>query len=322
MSSPSVGSMVNVVGPVWFGHFFHNILFGMLTVQVYLYYVFFPMDQKWIKILVYSVFIIEVAQTAMRAYDMYNVEVIHWGIKSYVGHTILSWFATPILTAMSGGIVQIYFGYRIYVFSKKIWVPMFVWLLALVQVGSGISVGIIGKIQGSGGGGANSHGAAGNVSVTQAVTTWLVSTAITDISIAGLLTFYLYSMRSGIEESDRLVTRIIRLTVETGSLTALSAILILVLFYKKPPWNLIFADIIGKLYANNLMIIFNRRHFLANGTISQPLPHLSNTTTASGRIHSGIEFSSKNPDSTLGLSNKTHSQKTWELSHRGKDSII
>ncbi|KAH8825890.1 hypothetical protein DL96DRAFT_1610160 [Flagelloscypha sp. PMI_526] len=321
MSVPPAGAMVNAYAPTWVGAFLHNILFGILIVQVYIYYSFFPKDKRSIKALVYSVFLIELAQTLMRAFDAYNNEVVHWGdpdfVGTHVGHRgdVLTWLSMPILTAISGGIVQVYFGYRIYIFSKSIWVASAIWLPALLQVGSGLGVGLVDKVQRHGGA-ANTKGAAGNINTTIVLTIWLVTTLVTDILIAGLLTYYLYSMKSGIKESDRLVTRIIRLTVETGSLTAVAAILIMILFYKKPPWHLMFSDIIGKLYANNLLVMFNRRHFLqVHGPISHSLGDIT-TTTRTG-IVSEVEFASKSAGSR-----DTGEQIMLSSSQRGKYSFF
>ncbi|KAH8823314.1 hypothetical protein DL96DRAFT_1617221 [Flagelloscypha sp. PMI_526] len=319
MSAPPAGAMVNAFAPTWVGAFLHNILFGILLLQVYMYYVFFPRDKRWIKVLVYSIFLLELAQTTMRAIDAYINEVVHWGDYDFVGTHLghrgdtLTWFSMPVLTAISGGIVQVYFGYRIYVFSKSIWVASGVWLPALMQVGSGMAVGLVNKVQHHGGA-ASSKGAAGNINTTVVLTLWLVTTMVTDLLIAGLLTYYLYSMKSGINESDRLVTKIIRLTVETGSLTAVAAILIMILWYKKPPWHLIFSDIIGKLYANNLLVMLNRRHFLqVHGSISHSLGHITSRTTSNG-LPSEVQFASKSAINPQAVSKDTGGQIVLEIS--------
>ncbi|KAH8798096.1 hypothetical protein DL96DRAFT_1720720 [Flagelloscypha sp. PMI_526] len=85
-----------------------------------------------------------------------------------------------------------------------------------------------------------------------------------------------------------LVTKIIRLTVETGTVTAIWSILIIILFFQKPPWFVIFADTIGKLYANSMMVMFNRRvnyseqastvHHQSMGTIA------ANTSSGGGKV--------------------------------------
>ncbi|KAH8799486.1 hypothetical protein DL96DRAFT_867257 [Flagelloscypha sp. PMI_526] len=74
------------------------------------------------------------------------------------------------------------------------------------------------------------------------------------------MTYHLLKIKTGIQQTDRLLTRIITLTIETGTLTAVLAIIIVVLsFAVRAPWFFIFTDIISKIYANNLLVLFNRR---------------------------------------------------------------
>ncbi|KAH8822476.1 hypothetical protein DL96DRAFT_1684192 [Flagelloscypha sp. PMI_526] len=90
------------------------------------------------------------------------------------------------------------------------------------------------------------------------LTWWCVSTAVTDVVIAILMTYHLLKIKTGIQQTDRLLTRIITLTIETGTLTAVLAIIIVFLsFAVRAPWFFNFTDIIGKIYANNLLKIFS-----------------------------------------------------------------
>ncbi|KAH8825515.1 hypothetical protein DL96DRAFT_1557179 [Flagelloscypha sp. PMI_526] len=304
----------------WLGNFFHNILFGILVVQVYIYYVAFPKDHWAMKSLVYLVFALEIVQTVIRAVDRFEVDVMRYADTSVLDEQLLDWFSTPLLTAVTSAIVQAFFGYRVHVFSKSWIIPFIVWVPTLLQLGSGIALGAVSEP-------VPLHEMATNPRITRVVITWVTSTVVTDVFIAVLLTYYLYTMKSGISQTDTLISRIIRLTVETGTVTAIWAIMILVLFYEKPPWFLIFSDTIGKLYANNLMVMFNRRvdltgqggttvHSMGTGTNKAP-----NTTTGA---ESRIEFSGNTSgDRTLGSFNtKPDETGSWELSQRGKESFV
>ncbi|KAF9262089.1 hypothetical protein L218DRAFT_1001141 [Marasmius fiardii PR-910] len=92
--------------------------------------------------------------------------------------------------------------------------------------------------------------------------------------------------------TDDAITRIIRLTVETGSLTAVLAVITVALFFGLPArayWN-VPIDVLGKLYSNNLMVILNRRIKISDGRSS----NAPQTTSARS-----LEFNSR-PNRNIG----------------------
>ncbi|KAH8810220.1 hypothetical protein DL96DRAFT_1628031 [Flagelloscypha sp. PMI_526] len=256
MSSSAVplprGVMLPVAGPSWIGNLLNSVLTGILIVQVYIYYVAFPKDQWFTKMIVYSVFVLEILQTILREVDHFEIEVMRFGDASVFNEGLRFWLSTPILTAVTSGIVQAYFGYRIRVFSGTWVFPLAVWLPILVQLGSGIGLGIMSAP-------VDIVEVATNPRMTAAFVVWIASTTVVDVLIAVLLTYFLYNMRSGIKGTQDLLTKIIRLTIETGTVTAVWGVLIIILYFQMPPWFVIFADSWSKLYSNNLMVMFNRR---------------------------------------------------------------
>ncbi|KAH8810275.1 hypothetical protein DL96DRAFT_1716978 [Flagelloscypha sp. PMI_526] len=244
------------VGPSLIGFFFNLFLCGVLVVQVYIYYMAFGKDKLWTKAIVYIVFILEVVQTLMKCVDRFLIDVESYTNPSVITDNKTSWFCIPILTALTSGIVQAFFGYRVYVFSKSWFVAGLVWIATAAQISSGVAQGVISAPL-------TLPGVAEKTRNT--IIAWVSSTVVCDVLIAVLLSYYLQKMRSGIKETDKLITRIVRLTVETGTVTAIWAILVIILFFIRPPWFLIFTDSIGKIYANNLMVMFNRRIELTIG---------------------------------------------------------
>ncbi|KAH8834673.1 hypothetical protein DL96DRAFT_1704265 [Flagelloscypha sp. PMI_526] len=256
-TAPPPPDFTAAVGPPLIGFFFNLFLCGVLVVQVYIYYMAFGKDQLGIRAIVYSVFILELAQTLMKCVDRFQIDVESYTNPGVLNDQKTSWFAIPILTACTSGIVQAFFGFRVYVFSKSWIMATLVWIATAAQIGSGIAQGVISAPLTLAGVAAETR---------NTIVTWVVSTVVCDVLIAVLLSYYLRKMKSGVQKSDKLITRIVRLTVETGTATAVWAILILVLFFLMPPWFLIFTDSIGKIYANNLMVMFNRRiEFTAHG---------------------------------------------------------
>ncbi|KAF9008193.1 hypothetical protein BDZ89DRAFT_1144247 [Hymenopellis radicata] len=228
---------IQLSGPHILAYFFNWGLYGVLTVQVYLYYTAFPNDRWGSKALVYLVYVLELLQTII------------------LTRMRLTWFGVPVLTAIASGLVQSFFGWRIYMLSNSKVAAVVVWALALVQCGAGTAQGIW----------ASSLKTSELPQVTRpTLITWLLTAAVNDVIIAVLLTIYLSRRKSGMSETDALVTRIIRLVVETGTLTAVLAVVTIVLFFVPgPAYYTIIADSIGKVYSNNLMVMFNRRITIA-----------------------------------------------------------
>ncbi|KAH8831970.1 hypothetical protein DL96DRAFT_1589531 [Flagelloscypha sp. PMI_526] len=244
------GEFTNIAGHPLIAFFINVLLCGVLIVQVYIYYMAFPKDRGYIKAIVYVTFILELVQTAIQMYDRYQLNAVHYANPGSLDDPLMAWFSIPILTTVTSVIVQAFFGWRIYKFSKSWIMAGLVWLLSLVVLGSGMTQGIMSQPL--------TMSQVGE-RTTIPLTIWFVSTAVNDLLIATLLSYYLRRMKSGHEKTDRVVTRIVILTVETGTITAISALLIVVLFFVAPPWWLMFCDSIGKIYANNLMVMFNRR---------------------------------------------------------------
>ncbi|KAJ8096242.1 hypothetical protein PM082_011376 [Marasmius tenuissimus] len=80
--------------------------------------------------------------------------------------------------------------------------------------------------------------------------------------IAVCMTVVLSRKKSGFNtRTDDAITKIIRLFIETGTLTAVLGVLTVGLYVTTPTrsyWN-VPIGILGKIYSNNLMVILNRR---------------------------------------------------------------
>jgi len=97
--------------------------------------------------------------------------------------------------------------------------------------------------------------------------------AVADILIAVTMTYLLLKARENTHAmSHTIVTRIVRLTVQSNSLTAGMALLSLILYLGIPnePYFTAPTLILGKLYSNTLLATFNHRIFLRRDGESRP----------------------------------------------------
>ncbi|KAK0226626.1 hypothetical protein IW262DRAFT_1363258, partial [Armillaria fumosa] len=115
-----------VSGPLIVAYLLHWGLFGTLSVQLYLYYLAFPMDRKFTKYLVYGIYIIEFAQTMIFTYDAFATFGYGFGDIEALTGMYFNWFTVPIMSAVSAFIGQAFYAYRIFILSKSLIVPIFV----------------------------------------------------------------------------------------------------------------------------------------------------------------------------------------------------
>ncbi|KAK0454346.1 hypothetical protein EV421DRAFT_2029438 [Armillaria borealis] len=248
-------------GPVIVGFLLNWGLFGTLSVQLYLYYLAFPKDRQFIKYLVYGIYIVEFVQTILVAHDAFAMFGYYgFGDLEALTETHFNWLTVPIITAIAAFVGQVFYAYRIFILSRSRIVPAFVICVSLTSSVAAIITGVY-MFQ------------AGNLTklndqkMSISVGISCGGSALCDIVIAISMTYYLMRSNTGFRRTQILVTKIIRLTIETGSLTAVVALAILILYlafphqaFYGPP-----ALVISKLYANTIYVVLNSRIRIMGG---------------------------------------------------------
>ncbi|KAK7051464.1 hypothetical protein VNI00_004438 [Paramarasmius palmivorus] len=217
-----------------------------------IYYMSFPNDRNLVKALVYTVFFLDTTQTIIFFRDAFVIFASGFGDMNNLRAAHLSGFSVPILTGLVSILVQGFYSYQIRVISRAWILPGVIFAIALTQFIASIYEGVlIFQIN--------------NSAVLQArtlipCTIWLAGSALCDTLIAVVMTIYLIKASSGLK-GNPLIRRLVRLVIETGSLTAAVAIVDCVLFIvvQKYPFHMIPSRCLAKLYANTLMVILNSR---------------------------------------------------------------
>ncbi|KAI0037928.1 hypothetical protein FA95DRAFT_1506315, partial [Auriscalpium vulgare] len=104
-------------------------LYGVLAAQVYSYNYNFAEDKKRFKVLVYGIFIIETAQTAMTGADVFYWYAAGFGNVARLQNTYISSLDTPFMGSFISLIVQWFYAYRIWVIK-----PALLWLSGVVSL--------------------------------------------------------------------------------------------------------------------------------------------------------------------------------------------
>ncbi|PBK58809.1 hypothetical protein ARMSODRAFT_983522 [Armillaria solidipes] len=207
----------------------HWGLFGTLSAQLS-----FPNDRKFTKYLVYGVYVVEFAQTILVSHDIFAVFWYGFGDLEAVTEMRFNWLTVPVMSA-AGYLTriqllvseQVFYAYRIFILSKSRTVPIFVTCVSLMSSMAAIITGVF-SFQ------AGNITKLNNRKTSVAVRIWCGGSALCDVVIAICMTYHLMRSNSGFRRTRIIVTKLIRLTIETGSVTAVVALLSLILFFALP----------------------------------------------------------------------------------------
>ncbi|KAK0498686.1 hypothetical protein EDD18DRAFT_1350101 [Armillaria luteobubalina] len=265
----------DITGPYIVGCLLNWGLFGTLSVQLYLYYLAFPNDRRFIKCLVYGIYVIEFVQTMLVTHDAFAAFGYGFGDMDVLSRLNFSWLTGPVLSAVASCAGQVFYAYRIYIVSESRILPIFIICVSLTSSVVAIIIGIgyfeVGVISDP-----------NNRKACIAIGISCGATALCDILIAISMTYYLMRRTTNFRRTRLLVTRVVRLTIETGSVTAVVALLSFVLFVLFPHQAYFGTPglLMAKLYANCVYMMLNSRFQIIGGRDTyMPSTDISITTT-------------------------------------------
>ncbi|KAJ7695435.1 hypothetical protein B0H17DRAFT_1198667 [Mycena rosella] len=239
------------------GSLLNFCLYGVMAVQVYVYRLSFPNDKPAIKWMVYSIFLVETVMTTLNGYDMYKWFAEGFGNIVAFGAPGISPFYTPFMGGVMALVVQSFFCYRIYIIKRQAWpLCIFIGLVSLLQCAGGMGGGIAALLAVN-----EVHDQVRTIFVYS----WLIGDMVADIFIAGTMSYLLMSAsRQQHKQTNDIVKRIVRLTIETNVASTGVAILSLILFFGTPNTTYFICPtmVLAKLYANTLLVTFNNRAFI------------------------------------------------------------
>ncbi|KIJ39571.1 hypothetical protein M422DRAFT_257622 [Sphaerobolus stellatus SS14] len=239
-------------GPMLIGVFLNMILYGVLVVQSFLYYQTYRKDPKWIRYFVLYLVVMETINTAFDMYLIYEPLVQRYGTQRAVTVAPLALNPDAIVTVLISVPVQLFFTWRIKGLSDSNVIPGLIVFFAICSFGGAtattISVSIIREFT-------RFH------QFESAIIIWLASSSLADIIITSTLVWSLRSRKTGLSKTDDVVNRIIVLTIQTGAITALFALLDFVFFLAIPnaTANFLVDFALSKLYSNSLLSTLNTR---------------------------------------------------------------
>ncbi|KAI0684700.1 hypothetical protein BC835DRAFT_1388535 [Cytidiella melzeri] len=255
-SSPDVPvseATLLILAPMFTGALVAFLLFGISIMQLFIYSLSTHRDHLAIRITVYVVFLFDIFQSVVVAAQSWYAVGSGWGRPLALLELNWTFEAIPAITGIVAACVQIFYAWRIYRFSQWRIIPAFIVAVALMQCSAALSI-------------------TAGIPPLQDVTelhilyrrtiVWLGGAAAVDVTIAATMLYLLFSARRNMfGHTQRIINRLIRLTVETGVVTATCALMELIMFQVLPATNmhLFFSSLLAKVYFNALMTSLNSR---------------------------------------------------------------
>ncbi|KAK0216501.1 hypothetical protein EDD85DRAFT_869975 [Armillaria nabsnona] len=255
------------------GCFLSLILYGILCDQVYIYYISFPKDNLTSKTVVYLLWLTETVQTATNIYYTFDTFCYDFGNLSGLDDVSIIWFTIPILCGFVGCTAQLFYAWRMYKFSKKArWLCIIISVIAFTQFTGAICCGI--EVRNTG------HYSKLQKSSKMKVTAiiWLGGSVLCDTAIALCMTYLLSRAQTGLKSTRILLSRLIRLSIETGTITgwpytrkldrissfticaaALAAVHMAIFLSYHNNYHTVPANCLVKIYSNTVLAVCNSR---------------------------------------------------------------
>jgi len=235
------------------------ILYGVLVGQVLQYYEQYKRDKLWLRYFVLFIFVVESSNTMLDIGMVYEPLILHYGEVPDLFPTV---FVTqPICVVLVSMPIQFFFAYRINRLTNSLWLPVIICVFALASFAGGLWTAAMIVIL---------KEFAKKRLATNAALLWFLGSCVTDVLIASSLVFTLMRSKTGFPSTDSVVNKLIRMTIQTGLVTAVFSILDVICFMVLPETavNFVWDMALSKLYATCFLSTLNARAAFAERMLS------------------------------------------------------
>jgi len=191
-------------------------VFGLLCVLCYQYYVNYPEDPLSTKILVGTLWALQLVTTVTDLRMLYHYLITNFGNEEALLSATWEWSYFLAAESVTASLVQIYYARRILILTNSYILSGFAVLLSLVSLGFGTATA-----------GASAHLKvfARFIPLTWVAVTWLSCTLACDLVVTAIQVWYLRRHRTGVRGTERILNKLIFYIISTGVLTSILAVL-------------------------------------------------------------------------------------------------
>jgi len=264
MGSALESLLAQTFGSALIGAMVAMVLYGIGTMQTYLYFVYYPEDSRGLKALVSVLWVVETLHVAFVNRFLYIYLIMDFGnpLALIKGHWTL--YISILCNLIVVIIAQTFFATRIHALAKKYWLTGIIGLCILAHIAFGIET-VVRSFQ---------HQLFTDLAKYKFNTVLPLGlfSVVPDVLISASLCYYLKSNRdqiTGIKSTEIVIDLLIKYAINRVLLTSACAIAELVMSLTLPDsFSYLALDFcVGKLYSNTLLATLNARKYLrAKGT--------------------------------------------------------
>ncbi|KAJ7842410.1 hypothetical protein B0H13DRAFT_2365247 [Mycena leptocephala] len=260
------------LGATEIGVLFSYVLFGVMTTQTYIYYSRFPDDSRKLNALVTFIWLCEFAHMVCAGQALYVYTISDYGHpERLLGPAPKSHATANFFSSVIGACVQGFFSYRIYAFSKKLFIPSLTWVMGFLRLLIGTAIFCTTLRMTS-------------VHDFETQWGWLLAaswsvSAVNDVTItATLATILLYQRTNAQKRTLALIDKLVAWTIETGMLTSVLTVTSLICYFAVKDsyiWSAV-STVEARMFWNSLLASLNSRATLrAMNEVSLPSLHFT-----------------------------------------------
>ncbi|KAJ6603717.1 hypothetical protein B0H10DRAFT_1822359 [Mycena sp. CBHHK59/15] len=222
-------------GPMLIGVFLNVMLYGVSGQFMFLYYHRYKSDRPWFRYFALYLLVAETANVVCDIGLIYEPLIVRYGnIYSLLSNSSAQTSQVAISTP-----IQIFIAWRVRIMTGSLILPAMISIFAIVSFCGGTATTVVVSLHPDYASFPHFHGE---------VVTWLASSAACDIFLTSSLVYSLYTRKTNFAGTDSYLNRAIRLTVQTGLITAAAALLDLLVYL-----NFVWDFALSKLYTNALI---------------------------------------------------------------------
>ncbi|KAL6299838.1 hypothetical protein BKA93DRAFT_571695 [Sparassis latifolia] len=248
MSSSAPSNIGVTDGALLMGTFIASVAFGITLMQTYVYFAAFPNDPRLIHATVWVLLIFDTGHITLAWHMMYHWLILNFNNPDALGIVVWSLNITVILTGLITLIVQGFYARRVFILSDRNWfLTITIIILAIVR----LVVGIVNAVK---------FFELKYIDLFPKVCGPIVGLSLgagtaADVLITASLVYLLRGHKTGFNSTDTVVDRIVFYTVNTGLLTSVVGVVVIITFVSIPH-DMIYFSIyltLSKLYINALL---------------------------------------------------------------------
>ncbi|KAF9554084.1 hypothetical protein CPC08DRAFT_767000 [Agrocybe pediades] len=299
----------STIGAAYLGSVGACILYGATLMQGYTYFVNYPNDWLFQKIMVTFLLVMDTMHLIITTVVIYHYCINEFGNKLGLMSVVWSFKLQIVFNVIIVITVQSLYLLRIWKLGRR-FNKLWPYIALLIQCG-GYVVGILLAVE------------------TYKLRTWLeldgmgwvvnatfsTSTGI-DIILAASMCYYLHRSKSSFISTNHRIVSIMRYVLATGSLTSASSLCSLITYVIMPN-NFVFLGVsflVTKLYTNSYLVMLNaRRSIRGDKDSTLTMKRLANMINGPGNESTDAEVNTKDPLQISSVSYRTRLEESPDV---------